>query len=221
MKFDMQWFINLFPLVLPYLKLTLLISFISLILTFFLSVVIAVIRYYKIPILTQFCSIFVTIFRATPLVAQLFILYFGLPSVFPLLQGMSAFQATIIALTLNTSAFMSENFRAALESIEKGQLEACYSMGMTKAQTMIRTILPQSFIIAVPSIGNHFIGIIKGSALGFTVGLMDIMAAAKVEAALSLRFFEAYLCVTIIYLLLVLVMEKLQKQLENRIRIAI
>lgn len=220
MRFDMQWFLNLFPLVLPYLHLTLVISFVSLVLTIVLSSIIAVVRYYEVPLLKDVSSGFVTVFRATPLVAQLFILYFGLPSVFPALQHMSALQATIIALTLNTSAFMSENFRAALDAVEKGQLEACYSMGMTKMQTMIRTIIPQAFIIAVPSIGNHFIGIIKGSALGFTVGLMDIMAAAKVEAALSLRFFEAYLCVTLIYLVLVITMEKLQKLIEKKIKIS-
>lgn len=217
MNFDLSWFINLFPIVLSAMGVTIKISIVSLVLTLLLSIVISILRYYKVPVINKVLSLFVTFFRATPLVAQLFILYFGFPSIITSLQDMTAFQATVIALTLNTSAFMSENFRAALESVEENQIEACYSMAMTKLQTMIRVIMPQAFVVALPSIGNQFIGIIKGSALGFTVGLADIMAKAKTEAAVSLRFFEAYLCVTLIYLILVVVIEILQKRIENKV----
>ncbi|KAA8667919.1 amino acid ABC transporter permease [Clostridium sp. HV4-5-A1G] len=218
MNFDFKWFINLFPIVLPSLKLTIEMSLISLLFTLMLSIIISIIRYYKVWGLSQIFGIYITFFRATPLVAQLFILYFGFPSIIPALKSMTAFQATVIALTLNTASFMAETLRAAIESVEKGQLEACYSMGMTKYQTMIRVVLPQAFVVALPSLGNQFIGIIKGTALGFTVGLADIMAKAKMEAALSLRFFEAYLCVTLIYLVIVVFMEKLQGLLERRIQ---
>ncbi|WP_406540846.1 amino acid ABC transporter permease [Clostridium ljungdahlii] len=190
MNFDFQWFINLFPIVLPSLKLTIEISLVSLIFTLLLSVVISIIRYYKVWGLYQLFGVYITFFRATPLVAQLFMLYFGLPCVIPALKSMTAFQATVIALTLNTASFMAETLRAALESVEVGQLEACYSMSMTKYQTMMRVVLPQAFVVALPSLGNQFIGIIKGSALGFTVGLADIMAKAKTEAALTLRFLK-------------------------------
>ncbi|CAB1262828.1 amino acid ABC transporter permease [Clostridium sp. MT-14] len=218
MNFDFKWFINLFPIVLPSLKLTIEMSLISLLFTLMLSIIISIIRYYKVWGLSQIFGIYITFFRATPLVAQLFILYFGFPSIIPALKSMTAFQATVIALTLNTASFMAETLRAAIESVEKGQLEACYSMGMTKYQTMIRVVLPQAFVVALPSLGNQFIGIIKGTALGFTVGLADIMAKAKMEAALSLRFFEAYLCVTLIYLVIVVFMEKLQGLLERKIQ---
>lgn len=218
MNFDFQWFINLFPIVLPSLKLTIEISLISLIFTLLLSVIISIVRYYKIWGLSQIFGVYITFFRATPLVAQLFMLYFGLPCVIPALKSMTAFQATVIALTLNTASFMAETLRAALESVEVGQLEACYSMSMTKYQTMMRVVLPQAFVVALPSLGNQFIGIIKGSALGFTVGLADIMAKSKMEAALTLRFFEAYLCVTLIYLVIVVFVEKIQKLLEKRIQ---
>ena len=112
---------------------------------------------------------------------------------------------------------MAESFRAALESVDRGQIEACYSIGMTKRQAMMRVILPQAFVVAVPSIGNHFIGIIKGTALGFTVGLADVMGTAKMEAALSLRFFEAYLCVTVVYLVIVLAVEFVLRLIERRL----
>ncbi|WP_434303606.1 amino acid ABC transporter permease [Clostridium botulinum] len=217
MNFDFQWFINLFPIVLPALGLTIKISLVSLIFTVIISIIISIIRYYKIYGLYQIFGLYITFFRATPLVAQLFILYFGFPCIIPALKSMTAFQATVIALTLNTASFMAETLRASLESVDVGQLEACYSMGMTRYQTMMRVVLPQAFVVALPSIGNQFIGIIKGSALGFTVGLADIMAKAKMEAALSIRFFEAYLCVTLIYLVIVIFVEKIQRLLEKRI----
>lgn len=144
-------------------------------------------------------------------------IFFAFPCIFPALKDMTPFQAVVLSLIFNTSAFMAESFRAALESVDRGQIEACYSLGMTKRQAMMRVILPQAFVVAVPSIGNHFIGIIKGTALGFTVGLADVMGTAKMEAALSLRFFEAYLCVTVVYLVIVLAVEFVLRLIERRL----
>ena len=217
MVFDINNFAGLFPLVLSSLGLTSEIAILSLIGTLILSLFIAIIRYYKIPVLTQFFDAFITVFRATPLVVELFMIFFALPCIFPALKDMTPFQAVVLSLIFNTSAFMAESFRAALESVDRGQIEACYSIGMTKRQAMMRVILPQAFVVAVPSIGNHFIGIIKGTALGFTVGLADVMGTAKMEAALSLRFFEAYLCVTVVYLVIVLAVEFVLRLIERRL----
>ena len=218
MFFDVKSFTELFPLVLSALGMTAKIALLSLVGTLLLSTAIAVVRYYRVPILTQFFGVFVTVFRATPLVVELFIIFFALPAVIPPLKAMTPFQATVLSLILNTSAFMAESFRAALDSVDRGQIEACYSMGMTRRQAMVRAILPQAFVVAVPSIGNHFIGIIKGTALGFTVGLADVMGTAKMEAALNLRFFEAYLCVTIVYVALVLTVEFFLRRIERRMQ---
>ena len=218
MTFDFMWFMHLFPIVLSALGLTIEMSVLSLVFTLLLSVLVAIIRYYKVRGLFQLCGIYITVFRATPLVAQLFILYFGFPALIPAMKAMSAVQTTILALTLNTAAFMAETLRASIESVEKGQFEACCAMGMTKRQTMLRVILPQAFVVALPMLGNQFIGIVKGTALGFTIGLPDIMAKAKIEASLDLRFFEAYLCVTLIYLVLVICIEKIQGKIEKRLQ---
>lgn len=218
MSFDVKSFTELFPLVLSALGLTARIALLSLAGTLLLSTAIAIVRYYRVPVLTQFFGLFVTVFRATPLVVELFIIFFALPAVVTPLKAMTPFQATVLSLILNTSAFMAESFRAALDSVDRGQIEACYSMGMTRRQAMVRAILPQAFVVAVPSIGNHFIGIIKGTALGFTVGLADVMGTAKMEAALNLRFFEAYLCVTIVYVALVLAVEFFLRRIELRMQ---
>ena len=116
MLFDINKFTSLFPIVLSSLGLTSEIAIFSLIGTLFLSVIIAIIRYYKIPVLTQFFNVFITIFRATPLVVELFMIFFALPCIFPPLKAMTPFQATVLSLIFNTSAFMAESFRA----------EACY-----------------------------------------------------------------------------------------------
>ncbi|MGL5087117.1 MAG: amino acid ABC transporter permease [Clostridium sp.] len=218
MKFNVQWFLDLFPTVFMALGITFKVALWTLFFTIILSAFMAVIRYFKVKGLSQFFTGFITIFRATPLVAQLFFLYFGLPIVFPIFMNMDPTQATIIALTFNASAFMAENFRAALNSVDKSQLEACYSMGMTNVQTMTRVVMPQAFVIALPSMGNEFIGIIKGTSLGFTVGLLDIMAVAKMEGTLYLRFFESYLCVIIFYVVIVLIIEQGQKYIEKKVK---
>lgn len=218
MLFDVNYFFSLFPLVLSALGITAEIAALSIVFTLLLSVLIAVVRYYKIPVLSQFFSLFITVFRATPLVVELFMIYFALPCLFKPMQAMTAVQASVLSLTLNTAAFMAENFRAALDAVDKGQLEACYSLGMTRGQAMRRVILPQAFVIAVPSMGNHCIGIIKGTALAFTVGVTDMMGVAKMEAALNLRFFEAYLCVSIVYIALVLTIERLLHCVELRVQ---
>ena len=217
MNFNIEWFLKLFPTILPYIPVTFRVSFISLVLGVILAAIIAIIRYYKISIFTQCFGFYITFFRATPLIVQLFFLYFGLPCVLPLMRDMSAEQATIIVLVLNASAFLAETFRAALMSVDKSQIEACYSMGMSRYQTMTRAVIPQAFVIALPSIVNEFISIIKGTALGFTVGLLDIMAIAKMEGTLDLRFFESYLCVMIIYIVIVVIIANFQKILERKV----
>ena len=219
--FSLSFFLELFPVVLPTLSMTLKVSLVTFVLTFILSVGIAVIRYFKIPVVTQILAFCITFFRAVPLVALLYLAYYGLCTAFPALRGMSPYRATVFVLTINTAAFMSETFRGALEAIEPGQLEACYSMGMTRLQAIWRAALPQAMIAALPAVGNHFIGIIKGSALGFTVGLMDIMAVAKIEANHAFRYFESYLCVAVIYFVIVVILEQIQKRIEYRLTASI
>ena len=197
--------------------LTIKIAAIGILLSLIIGIICSLIKTMKIPVLKTIVSIYIELSRNTPLLIQLFFLYFGLPCVLPLMRDMSAEQATIIVLVLNASAFLAETFRAALMSVDKSQIEACYSMGMSRYQTMTRAVIPQAFVIALPSIVNEFISIIKGTALGFTVGLLDIMAIAKMEGTLDLRFFESYLCVMIIYFVIVVIIAYFQKILERKV----
>lgn len=217
MNFDTQYMMSLYPLLISAIDTTLYIAIVSLVFTVILGAVISVIRFFKVKILHQILGVYISFFRATPILAQLFFLSFGIPQVIPVFKNITPITATIITLSLNMSAYMAENFRAALESVDEGQFEACYSLGMNKIQAMIRIIIPQAIKSSIPSIGNNFIMLIKSSSLGFTVGVIDILAQAKIASATTFKFFEAYFAVMMMYWVLVIIFEQIQKKFENKI----
>lgn len=215
-NFDIEYTMNLFPLLLKYLKVTISISMMSMIIALILSVVLALVRIYKIKGLYLLSNIHVSFFRGTPLLVQLFLLYYGIPQIIPIFKNINAYNAAVIGLSLNASAYMAEVIRGAITSVDKGQLESALSVGMSNLQAMRRIILPQAARVAVPSLANSFIDLIKGSSLAFTLGVAEIMAKAQMEAAGSYKFFEAYLAVAIIYWIVVIIFSYLQKRLENK-----
>jgi putative amino-acid transport system permease protein len=133
----------------------------------------------------------------------------------PFLIGMDAFTASIIGLSLHFSAYMAESIRAAILGIDKSQMEACLSLGMTRLQAMKRVILPQASRVATPSLMNYFIDMIKSTSLAFTLGVSEIMAKAQMEASSSFKFFESFLAVAVIYWLVVIFFTRIQHLLEN------
>ena len=148
---------------------------------------------------------------------QLFIFFFGLPQVMPILSEVNALSAAVIVLSINASAYISEVVKGAIGAVDKGQYEAALSVGMSKLQAMERIILPQAFKIAVLPLGNTFISLVQGTAITFMIGLKDIMGIAKVSAASSYRFLEAYLAVGIIYWLLILIATKAINSLSYKL----
>ncbi|MCT4595264.1 MAG: amino acid ABC transporter permease [Anaeromicrobium sp.] len=212
--FSFKFALRLLPLMLKYLHVTLFMSVLSLVFGLMIGIMIALIIQTKIKILYPITRIYVSFFRGTPLIAQLFFLYFGLVQIFPSLKGMDAFTAAVIGLSLNASAYMSETIRGAISSVDKGQMEGALSIGMTYLQAMRRIILPQAARVAIPALSNNFIDIIKGSSLAFTLGVVEIMATAQMEGAAAYRFFEAFTDVIIIYWALIWFFGYLQKKLE-------
>lgn len=215
--FDLQFSQEVFISMLKGIPTTITVSLIAFIFSLFLAVFIAIVDYFNVPIIKHIFKIYVSFFRGTPLLVQLFFIYFGLPNIIPALKNMSPFLAIIIGLTLNTAAYMKETIRGAIMSVESGQIEAALSLGMTNLQTMTRIILPQAAKIAVPSIANSFIDIIKGSALAFSVGVIEITAIAKMTCSSNFKYFEAYLALMILYWLIIMFFEKCQSILENRL----
>ena len=157
---------------------------------------------------------YVWIFRGTPLLVQLFLIFYGLPSVGIVLD---AFPAALIGFTLNVGAYSSEIVRAALGAIQKGQWEASYSIGMTWGQAMRRIILPQAGRVAVPPLSNTFIALVKDTSLAAAITVPELFRAGQRIVATTYEPLILYVEVALIYLVLSSVLSHLQARLEKRL----
>lgn len=202
------------PLIIPFSLVTLKIAVVSMAIGLILGLFTALVRLYKLPLLDKLSELYVFIIRGTPLLVQIYIVYYGLPKIGLTFDSHSS---AYLALGLNVGAYLSEVFRGAIKSIDKGQLEASLSVGMTYWQAMRRIILPQAALVALPATGNTFINLIKNTSLVFVISLEEIMAKTKKLAALHGNYLEMYLTAAIIYLLLFLIINQLQKLLEKHL----
>lgn len=217
MKFNINYFFNVFPQILPYLPVTLLIAVISIIFAIILGLAIALLRNNKIKIIDPIFAIFISLFRGIPSVVLLFIIYYGLPQIFPVLKQMGATTASIICFSLKYSAYLAEIFRAGLASVDPGQKEAGLTSGLNIIQVYRGIILPQAMINALPNTGNMFISLLKDSSVAFFVGVQELLAAGKMLTVDSFLYFETYLAVGIVYWITVIVYSWIQKQLEQKL----
>ena len=130
---------------------------------------------------------------------------------------MTAETALIISISMNSAAFISEIIRGGLLSVNKGQMEAAVSIGLTRFQALRKIIFPQAFVVALPGLGNSFISMLKSTAMGFTIGVVELLAKAKIGSATSYRYLESYMAVGIIYWGMMLMIGYFQKKLEKRV----
>lgn len=219
MNFDFTYMIEILPALLQYLPTTLYITIISMAIAIVVGGLFAVDLVNKIPVVTPIIQVLISFFRGTPPVVQLLLIYFGLPQIIPATLGMSAETAAILTFSLNTAAYLAEVFRAALVSVDDGQVEAAMTVGLTYGQTMRGIVLPQAIRNAVPGTGNTFVGLLKNSSLAFTIGVVEILAQGKLFASNSLKFFEAYFAVALIYWALTILYTLLQNWYEKRLAI--
>jgi cystine transport system permease protein len=161
-----------------------------------------------------FVRFYVWIIRGTPLLVQLFLIFYGLPSLGIVLE---AFPAALIGFTLNVGAYTSEIIRAVLVSVPKGQWEAAYSIGMTWPQAMRRTILPQAGRVAVPPLSNTFISLVKDTSLAAAITVPELFRAGQRIVATSYEPLILYIEVALIYLVVSSVLSTLQGRLEKRL----
>lgn len=215
---DFHFVGQVFMRMLSVVPMTLFLALTSFVLSLILSLALSLVEYYKVPFLRLFCNAYVSLFRATPLLPQLFLIYFGLPSFFPLLKNVTRIEAVVIALVLNTAAYMREILRGALESIPSGQVEAAQSVGLTPYQTMKCVLLPQALRLAVPPMGNMLIDVVKGTSLAFTVGVVEITAIAQITSAVNYKYFEAFVALILLYYLIISCLERFQKLLERYLK---
>lgn len=158
--------------------------------------------------------IYVSIFRGTPLIAQLFMIYYGLPQ-FGI--ELDPIPSAMIGLSLNTAAYASESLRGAIAAIERGQWEAAASIGMTPWQTLRRVILPQAARTALPPLGNSFISLVKDTSLAATIQVPELFRQAQLVSARTFEIFTMYLSAALIYWILASILAHLQNRLEDRV----
>ncbi|WP_422133075.1 MULTISPECIES: amino acid ABC transporter permease [unclassified Endozoicomonas] len=214
---DFEYTVGMLPTVAVNLDTTFFMTLGGLVLSLSLGLVLALVKIARPFYLHHLADLYISFFRGSPLLVQLFLFYYGLPQLVPALAGMPAIVAVIIGLGLHFAAYMSESMRAAIISVHAGQMEAALSVGMTRAEGMRRIVIPQAARVAFPGLMNNGIDLLKSTSLAFTLGVVEIMARAQMEAASSFRFFESYLSVALIYWGVVLVCTWLQKWAEARL----
>ncbi|MCD5408584.1 amino acid ABC transporter permease [Candidatus Bipolaricaulota bacterium] len=183
---------------------------------FVLGVLLALGRVYGGRLVSVPCGIYIHFFRGTPLLTQLFIVYFGLPN-----WGihLSAFLSGVLALGLNTAAYQAEYFRGAIQAVKRGQMMAARSLGLSRIQAIRHVILPQAFRIVIPSWSNELILMLKYSSIVYSIALLDLMGMGKRIAARNFNYFEVFVVVALFYLVLVLGLSQSLRWLERRVRV--
>lgn len=214
--------------IIKFIPVTLNITVVSIIFAFIIALITALIRINKIPFLNGIVKFYVSFTRGTPLLVQIYLSYYGLPKFLDYINmrynkeidiaAVPAILFVYIAFSFNVGAYLSETFRAAILSVEKGQIEGALSLGMTKFQSMIRIVLPQAFVYALPNLGNTIISLIKDTSLAFIISVVEMMGQAKIIGAQGLNFFEVYIVVAFLYWIICILVEKIVSILENRLR---
>ena len=215
--FDTEYLFSVLKILVTYLPTTLRISVISLLCSLVISVPVVLLQIKKVPVLGKLTSVYVLIARACPVMIQIYLVYFGIPLFILYLKqcgygiGMVSFQPevlAIIALSINFGAYISQVLRAALLSVDKGQMEAALSVGMSWMAGFRRIVLPQAARYALPPLGNQFLSLIKSTSILFCISVEELMAGAKLEGANTYRYLEIYCVAADIYWVLCFCIER-------------
>lgn len=227
--FDFETVVTTIPKLLEYLPVTLEITLLSMVFGLILGFLLAIIKINKIPVLAQVVAVFVSFIRGTPLIVQLYLTYTGIPLLLKYynytngtdytINNVPALLFVLVTFSLNEAAYNSESIRAALQSVDKGQIEAAESLGMTYAQVLRRIVLPEAFVVALPTLGNTLIGLLKGTSLAFVCSVVEITAQAKIIAGANYRYFEVYLALAFVYWMVTIIIEQLIRLVEKKIEV--
>jgi cystine transport system permease protein len=204
---------NSLPLVLQGLTSTLLLGVVSFILGSALGALIALARISGVQMLRGAAIVYVSIFRGTPLLIQILLIYFGLPQIGIRLEPVPS---AILALTLFSAAYLSENFRGGILGVDAGQWEAANSMGMPYWRTMRRIVFPQAIRIATPAVGSRFIALMKDTSLASVVTVVELTRVAESIGSSTFRYMEAFFVIGAVYWVINTLLSAGQGVLERR-----
>jgi len=203
---------------LPYLLegagLTVMISSVAMVLALVLGLALAAISQAPGPVARRLVAAYVEVFRNTPLLIQIFIVYFGLPQ---LGVKLSPFLSGLAALVLYAAAYNTEIFRAGLEAVPHGQFEAARSAGLGELQILRYVILPQAVRICFPALGNNLVSLVKNSSLVSTIGMVELMFVANDISFNNFRTFEIYGTAAVMYVVIVVALTRLLRAAEGRL----
>ncbi len=226
--FDLGFMIRSVPEILQGLPNTLIITLVSLFLGLVIGFLCALVRIYQVPVLRRIVGLYISFTRGTPLLVQILLSYYGIPLMLRALNeawganlnvnGVPVMVFAFMAYSLNVGAYMTETVRAAILSVDQGQVEAAYAVGMTGFQTMRRIVLPQAAMVAVPNIGNSLISLFKDTSLVFTITVTEVMAKARIIGGRSFRNAECFLAAALIYWAVSFLCERLIAWSEKHLR---
>ncbi|HOC29116.1 MAG TPA: amino acid ABC transporter permease [Treponemataceae bacterium] len=212
MNFNLDFFVRTFFLALAGLPVTGGLTACTLALAAPCALAFALVRMYRVRFFDKAVALYVSFLRGTPIVLQILIIYSILPSALNAVALRSGWKLDVFAVnpfwyalfvfTLNTSAILSEVFRSAILTVDRGQLEAALAAGLSHFHAWKRIVLPQAFLVALPNLSNATVNLIKSTSLAFMMTVRDVTAIAKIEASYGYNYIEAYLDIFIVYALL-------------------
>lgn len=218
--FDVGYMIQSLPTLLSYIHVTLMITAVSAVLGILLGSLIAIVRIKKVPVLNQILVVFISFMRGTPFLVQLFLIYFGVPEIMSHLgmnvRNLPGLVFVYVVFTLHIAAYSAEIMRASISTVSQGEKEAAMAIGMTELQSYVRIILPQAFTLSIPPLTNLIIGMLKGTALVFNVGVVDMMRRADLMGGNSQRYLELFVDAAIIYAVLIFIVTTAGRWIEKR-----
>lgn len=217
LDFNLELAVNSFPLLLIGAGVTIQITSLSVFVGLIIGLFVGIARICRFKPLRLIAAMYVDFFRGTPLLVQIFLIYFAIPVLTG--QRMDPFVAAISACGINSGAYIAEIFRAGIQSIDAGQMEAGRSLGMTWTQTMRYIIVPQAFKRVIPPLGNEFIALLKDSSLVSVIGFEELTRRGQLIIARTYGSLEIWLSVAIIYLAMTLTISRFVAYLEKKFNV--
>ncbi len=227
--FDIRLVFSRIPKILTALPVTLEITVFTMIISLILGLGVAMVKIKQVPVLRRITGFLVSFLRGTPILVQLYLTYYGIPVALKYINyyngtsfninNVPSMVFVLLAFSLNETAYSSEIIRAAIQSVSAGQLEAAHSLGMTNWQVLRRVMIPEAFVVALPSLGNSLLGLMKGTSLAFVCAVVDLTAKGRILAGGDYRYFEMYISLSIIYWVMTILVENGIKLIEKRQRI--
>ncbi|WP_303971899.1 amino acid ABC transporter permease [Streptococcus merionis] len=194
-----------------------------------LGLLFAIVKINKVPVIYRLQALFVSFLRGTPILVQLMLTYYGIPLALKAINArfgtsfnindLPAYLFVVVAFAFNEAAYASETLRAAIQSVDSGEIEAAKSLGMTNTQVYSRVIIPNAAVVATPTLINNLIGLTKGTSLAFSAGIVEIYAQAQIMGGRDYRYFERFISVAIVYWIVNILIEQFGRFVERKMAI--